>query len=92
MDLEAESQTPKYTDEAYKLAGLAIALATGKFALRALAQSNVREVGPKGIHVFHVIIDGSIDDIPLGETREVKPGRSTHCDCACCRTSRRSAI
>jgi len=51
------------------------AFATGKFALRALAQCNAREFGPQGIHVFHVIIDGSIDDIPLGEDREVKSGR-----------------
>jgi len=51
------------------------AFATGKFALRALAQCNAREFGPKGIHVFHVIIDGGIDDIPLGQDREVKPGR-----------------
>jgi NAD(P)-dependent dehydrogenase (short-subunit alcohol dehydrogenase family) len=51
------------------------AFATGKFALRALAQCNAREFGPQGIHVFHVIIDGSIDSIPLGEDREVKPGR-----------------
>jgi NAD(P)-dependent dehydrogenase (short-subunit alcohol dehydrogenase family) len=46
------------------------AFATGKFALRALAQCNAREFGPKGIHVFHVIIDGSIDNVPLGEHRE----------------------
>jgi len=51
------------------------AFATGKFALRALAQCHAREFGPKGIHVFHVIIDGRIDDIPLGETREVEPGK-----------------
>ncbi len=51
------------------------AFATGKFALRALAQCNAREFGPKGIHVFHVIIDGSIDDVPLGETREVRQGK-----------------
>lgn len=51
------------------------AFATGKFALRALAQCNAREFGPKGIHVFHVIIDGSIDDVPLGEVREVRAGR-----------------
>jgi NAD(P)-dependent dehydrogenase (short-subunit alcohol dehydrogenase family) len=50
------------------------AFATGKFALRALAQCNAREFGPQGIHVFHVIIDGGIDDIPLGEEREVKSG------------------
>lgn len=35
-------------------------LAVGKFALRALAQSMARELGPKGIHVAHVIIDGQI--------------------------------
>ena len=51
------------------------AFATGKFALRALAQCNAREFGPQGIHVFHVIIDGGIDNIPLGEDRAVKPGR-----------------
>ncbi|MEE2878657.1 MAG: SDR family oxidoreductase [Pseudomonadota bacterium] len=32
-----------------------------KFALRALAQSMARELGPKGIHVAHAIIDGAID-------------------------------
>lgn len=35
--------------------------ATGKFALRALAQSMARELHPRGIHVAHVIIDGQID-------------------------------
>lgn len=35
--------------------------ATGKFAMRALAQSLAREFGPKGIHVSHAIIDGVID-------------------------------
>jgi NAD(P)-dependent dehydrogenase (short-subunit alcohol dehydrogenase family) len=34
--------------------------AMGKFALRGLAQSLAREVGPKGIHVAHFIIDGGI--------------------------------
>ncbi|MBM3568407.1 MAG: SDR family NAD(P)-dependent oxidoreductase [Alphaproteobacteria bacterium] len=37
------------------------AFAGGKFALRALAQSMARELGPKGIHVGHVVIDGVID-------------------------------
>ncbi|HEX8789509.1 MAG TPA: SDR family NAD(P)-dependent oxidoreductase [Polyangiaceae bacterium] len=36
-------------------------LAVGKFGLRALAQSMARELGPRGIHVAHVIIDGGID-------------------------------
>ncbi|MBH61888.1 MAG: short-chain dehydrogenase [Alphaproteobacteria bacterium] len=35
-------------------------LAVGKFGLRALAQSMARELGPEGIHVAHVIIDGVI--------------------------------
>jgi NAD(P)-dependent dehydrogenase (short-subunit alcohol dehydrogenase family) len=34
--------------------------AMGKFALRALAQSMARELGPQGIHVAHVVIDGGI--------------------------------
>lgn len=37
------------------------AFASAKFALRALAQSMARELGPKGIHVAHSIIDGAID-------------------------------
>ena len=36
------------------------AFAMGKFALRALAQSAARELGPKGIHVAHFVIDGSV--------------------------------
>ena len=37
------------------------AFAGAKHALRALAQSMARELGPKGIHVAHIICDGSID-------------------------------
>jgi len=37
------------------------AFAGGKHALRALAQSMARELGPKGIHVAHVVVDGMID-------------------------------
>jgi short-subunit dehydrogenase len=33
----------------------------GKMALRALAQSMARELGPQGIHVAHPIIDAAID-------------------------------
>jgi len=35
--------------------------AGAKHALRALAQSMARELGPRGIHVAHSIIDGAID-------------------------------
>lgn len=38
--------------------------AMGKFALRGLCQSLARELHPKGVHVGHVIIDGTIDDGP----------------------------
>ena len=37
------------------------AFAGGKAALRALAQSMARELGPEGIHVAHVVVDGAID-------------------------------
>jgi NAD(P)-dependent dehydrogenase (short-subunit alcohol dehydrogenase family) len=32
----------------------------GKFALRGLAQSAARELGPQGVHVAHILIDGGI--------------------------------
>lgn len=37
------------------------AFAGAKHALRALAQSMARELGPKNIHVAHTVIDGAID-------------------------------
>lgn len=37
------------------------AFAGAKHGLRALAQSMARELGPQGIHVAHLIIDGAID-------------------------------
>jgi len=37
------------------------AFSGAKHALRALAQSMARELGPQGIHVAHVVIDGAID-------------------------------
>jgi len=39
---------------------LSAAFAMGKFALRGLAQSAARELGPKGIHVAHFVIDGGV--------------------------------
>jgi NAD(P)-dependent dehydrogenase (short-subunit alcohol dehydrogenase family) len=38
------------------------AFAAAKGALRQVAQSMARELGPKGIHVAHVVIDGMIDN------------------------------
>jgi NAD(P)-dependent dehydrogenase (short-subunit alcohol dehydrogenase family) len=37
------------------------AFAAAKSGLRALAQSMARELGPLGIHVAHIVIDGAID-------------------------------
>lgn len=47
--------------------------ASGKFAVRATAQSLAREFGPKGVHVAHAIIDGMID-IPATEKLPVNGG------------------
>jgi NAD(P)-dependent dehydrogenase (short-subunit alcohol dehydrogenase family) len=44
------------------------AFAGAKHALRALAQSMARELGPKGIHVAHLVIDGAIDTAFIRET------------------------
>ena len=46
--------------------------AMGKFALRGLAQSLARELGPQNIHVAHFIIDGGI----------ASPGRDLQADIA----------
>lgn len=48
------------------------AFAGGKHAVRALAQSLARELGPEGIHVAHSIIDGPIDTAFI---RELFPDR-----------------
>jgi NAD(P)-dependent dehydrogenase (short-subunit alcohol dehydrogenase family) len=48
-------------------------LAVGKFGLRALSQSLARELGPQGIHVAHIIVDGQID---LPRTRQMMPSRA----------------
>ena len=37
------------------------AFSSGKFGLRALSQSMARELGPKNIHVAHLIIDSPVD-------------------------------
>ena len=47
------------------------AFAGAKHALRALAQSLARELGPKNIHVAHIVIDGAIDSNFI---RENMPG------------------
>jgi len=40
--------------------GGAIGFSAAKFAVRGMAESMARELGPEGIHVAHVVIDGQI--------------------------------
>lgn len=62
-----------------KGSALFAAFAPMKFALRALAQSLAREMGPKGVHVAHAVIDGVIDiertkGWELAEGGKIDPG------------------
>ena len=60
--LERSAGTILFTGATASLRGAAgfVNLAAPKFGLRAVAQSMARELGPRGIHVAHVIIDGQI--------------------------------
>lgn len=64
------SGTIIYTGATGALRGRAeyINMAVGKFGVRALAQSMARDLGPKGIHVAHVILDGGILSRRSGDT------------------------
>ncbi|MGB3865077.1 MAG: SDR family oxidoreductase [Xanthobacteraceae bacterium] len=46
------------------------AFASAKFGLRAVAQAMARELGPKHIHVAHLIIDAGVDTAWVRERRE----------------------
>jgi len=54
------------------------AFAGAKHALRALAQSMARELGPEGIHVAHVVIDGAIDSQFIRENFPGAEDRMAH--------------
>ena len=51
-----------------KAGARSVAFGSSKFALRGLAQSLARDLGPKGIHVAWINVDGSIE-IPGREHR-----------------------
>lgn len=59
---ETGAGTILFTGATASLRGSArfVNLAVGKFGLRAVAQSMARELGPRGIHVAHIVIDGQI--------------------------------
>ena len=46
------------------------AFAAAKAGLRMLAQSAARELGPKGIHVAHIVVDGAIDGVFTRSNRD----------------------
>lgn len=46
------------------------AFASAKHGLRAVAQSMARELGPQGIHVAHVVIDGAVDGVFIRGNRD----------------------
>ncbi|MEC9433741.1 MAG: SDR family NAD(P)-dependent oxidoreductase [Pseudomonadota bacterium] len=43
------------------------AFASAKFALRGMAQAMARELGPKGVHVAHLVIDAGINSAAIHE-------------------------
>src|SRR5215469_8558573 len=54
--------------------------AMGKFALRGLAQSLARELSPKGIHVAHFVIDGSVRNSARGRTETADMAPDSYLD------------
>lgn len=53
------------------------AFAAAKFGLRALAQSMARELGPKNIHVAHLVIDSGVDTAWVRERRRERLGEDS---------------
>ncbi len=50
------------------------AFASAKAGLRAVAQSLARELGPKGLHVAHLVIDGGVDSPAIHQRRRARLG------------------
>ena len=50
------------------------AFAMQKFGLRAVVQSMARDLGPRGIHVAHVVIDGGIGNAGAAGEGQLDPG------------------
>ena len=49
------------------------AFAAQKFGLRAVAQSMARDLGPQGIHVAHIVIDGGIGNAGAATETQLDP-------------------
>jgi len=50
------------------------AFASAKAGLRAVAQSMARELGPEGVHVAHLVIDGGVDSPAIHARRRAAAG------------------
>jgi NAD(P)-dependent dehydrogenase (short-subunit alcohol dehydrogenase family) len=50
------------------------AFSSAKFALRAVAQSMARELGPKNIHVVHLLIDAGVDSEAIHQRMKAATG------------------
>jgi len=48
------------------------AFASAKFGLRAVAQAMARELGPKNIHVVHLLIDAGVDSEAIHERMKAR--------------------
>jgi NAD(P)-dependent dehydrogenase (short-subunit alcohol dehydrogenase family) len=72
--VEAGAGTIIFTGATASLRGSAkfANLAVPKFGLRALAQSMARDLGPRGVHVAHSIIDGQIAGERLSHSAEAR--------------------
>jgi NAD(P)-dependent dehydrogenase (short-subunit alcohol dehydrogenase family) len=53
------------------------AFAAAKFGLRAVAQSMARELGPKNLHVAHLVIDAGVDTVWVRERIRQRAGTET---------------
>ena len=50
------------------------AFSSAKFGLRAVAQSMARELGPKNIHVVHLVIDAGVDSEAIHQRMKAATG------------------
>ena len=50
------------------------AFASAKFGLRAVAQAMARELGPKNIHVVHLLIDAGVDSEAIHQRMKAAKG------------------
>jgi NAD(P)-dependent dehydrogenase (short-subunit alcohol dehydrogenase family) len=68
------------------------AFASAKFGLRAVAQSAARELGPRGIHVAHLVIDAGVDTEWVRERIREREGEAALANLAPGRLMRPAAV